>query len=141
MLNKKNEYFMIDDKEITIINPTEEKLKIMKLLNDIDIYDVIQEIYKGKEVLLSNWDKADYVTDDKQYVVSMPFIDTAKLHKLNISYKDNKEKNNKIDILTLKENKKKINEILKKPTNIIEIDYYLEKVVEMNNFILSGYLE
>lgn len=141
MLNKKNDYFVIGDKEITIINPTEENLKVMKILNDIDIYDVIQEIYKGKEVLLSNWDKADYVTDDKQYIVSMPFIDTAKLHKLNISYKDNKEKNNKIDILTLKENKKKINEILKKPTNIIEIDQYLEKVVEMNNFILSGYLE
>lgn len=141
MLNKKNDYFVIGDKEITIINPTEENLKLMKILNNIDIYDVIQEIYKGKEVLLSNWDKADYVTDDKQYIVSMPFINTAKLHKLNISYKDNKEKNNKIDILTLKENKKKINEILKKPTNIIEIDQYLEKVVEMNNFILSGYLE
>lgn len=128
MLNKKNDYFVIGDKEITIINPTEENLKLMKILNDIDIYDVIQEIYKGKEVLLSNWDKADYVTDDKQYIVSMPFINTAKLHKLNISYKDNKEKNNKIDILTLKENKKKINEILKKPTNIIEIDETIEKV-------------
>lgn len=141
MLNKKNDYFVIGDKEITIINPTEENLKLMKILNDIDIYDVIQEIYKGKEVLLSNWDKADYVTDDKQYIVSMPFIDTAKLHKLNISYKDNREDNKKVDILTLKENRKKINKILKKPTNIIEIDQYLEKVVEMNNFILSGYLE
>ena len=130
MLNKKNDYFVIGDKEITIINPTKENLKIMQILNDIDIYDVIQEIYEGKEVLLSNWDKADYVTNDKQYIISMPFIDTAKLHKLNIAYKDNKEKNNKIDILTLKENKKKINEILKKPTNIIEIDQYLEKVVE-----------
>ena len=141
MLNKKNEYFMIGDKEITIINPTEENLKIMRILNDIDIYDVIQEIYKGKEVLLSNWDKADYVTDDKQYIISMPFIDTAKLHKLNIAYKNNKEKENKVTILTLKENKKKISKILNRPTNIIEIDYYLEKVVEMNNFILSGYLE
>lgn len=128
MLNKKNDYFVIGDKEITIINPTEENLKLMKILNDIDIYDVIQEIYKGKEVLLSNWDKADYVTDGKQYIVSMPFIDTAKLHKLNIAYNDNREKNNKVGILTLKENRKKINEILKKPTNIIEIDETIEKV-------------
>ncbi len=128
LINKRNEYFMIGDKEITIINPTEENLKIMRILNDIDIYDVIQEIYKGKEVLLSNWEKADYVIDEKQYIISMPFIDTAKLHKLNIAYKNNKEKDNKLDILTLKENKKRISKILNRPTNIIEIDEIIEKV-------------
>lgn len=128
MMNKGNWYFVIGDKGITIINPTEENLKMMQILNDIDIYDVIQEIYKGKEILLSNWDKADYVTDDKQYIISMPFIDTAKLHKLNIAYKDNKETSRKVDILTLKENKKKIDEILAKKTNIIEIDDIIVKV-------------
>ena len=128
LINKRNGYFVIGDKLVIIINPTEENLKIMKMLNDIDIYDVIQEVYKGKEVLLSNWDKADYVTDDKQYIISMPFIDTAKLHKLNIAYKDNKETSRKIEILTLKENKKKIDEILAKKTNIIEIDDIIVKV-------------
>ncbi len=34
----------------------------------------------------------------------------------------------KIDILTLKANRKKIDEILVKKTNIIEIEEYLEKV-------------
>lgn len=128
LINKRNGYFVIGDKSVTIINPTEENLNMMQLLKVIDIYDVIQKIYKGKEVLLSNWDKADYVTDDKQYIVSMPFIDTKKLHKLNVAYKDNKEENNKIDILTLKENKKKIKEILNRSTNIIEIDETIEKV-------------
>ena len=128
LINKRNGYFVIGDKSVTIINPTEENLNMRQLLKVIDIYDVIQKIYKGKEVLLSNWDKADYVTDDKQYIVSMPFIDTKKLHKLNVAYKDNKEENNKIDILTLKENKKKIKEILNRSTNIIEIDETIEKV-------------
>ena len=128
LINKRNGYFVIGDKEITIINPTEENLNMMQSLDKIDIYDVIQEIYKRKEILLSNWDKADYVTNDKQYIISMPFIDTAKLYKLNIAYKDNKETNRKIDILTLKENRKKIDEILAKKTNIIEIDEIIEKV-------------
>ena len=30
-------------------------------------------------------------TEDKKYIVFMPFIDTGKLHKLNIAYGDNKE--------------------------------------------------
>ena len=33
----------------------------------------------------------------------MPFIDTGKLHKLNIAYGDNKESKRNINILTLKE--------------------------------------
>ena len=58
----------------------------------------------------------------------MPFIDTGKLHKLNIVYGDNKESKRNIDILTLKGNRSKINEMLVKSTNIIEIDRYLYKV-------------
>ncbi len=135
MINKRNRYFMISDKSVQIINPTEENLKLMQLLNEIDIYDVIQEIYKGKEVLLADWDKADYVTNDKQYIVSMPFIDTKKLRKLNIAYKDNKEANRKIYILTLKGNRKKIEEILIKKTNVIEIEEVLKRVIEMNNAV------
>lgn len=37
----------------------------MKILNDIAIYGVIQEIYKGKGVVLSNWVNVDYITDNK----------------------------------------------------------------------------
>ena len=71
---------------------------------------------------MSNWEKADYMTNDKQYIILMPFIDTEKLHKLNAFYKDNKSSKRDIAILTLKENKHKINEILTNRTNIIEID-------------------
>ena len=55
----------------------------------------------------------------------MPFLDIDKLHRLNIFYKNNKEINREIDILTFKENTKKINEILTNRTNIIEIDNLL----------------
>ena len=66
--------------------------------------------------------KADYMTEDRQYIILMPFLDTEKLHRLNIFYKNNKESYRKIDILTLKENVKKINGILVNKTNMIEID-------------------
>lgn len=85
-------------------------------------------MYKGKEILLSDWNKADFMTEDKKYIVFMPFIDTRKLHKLNIAYGDNKEAKRNIDILTLKGSRSKINEMLVKCTNIIEIDKCLDKV-------------
>ena len=62
------------------------------------------------------------MTEDGKYIIVMPFIDTEKLHKLNIFYKNNQKINRKIDIITLKENKEKIEEILTNKTNIIEID-------------------
>ena len=122
MLNKSNLYFIFGRNSTLIINPTEINLKRMKLLQKIDIYEILEKVYKGKEISLSNWLKADFVTDDKQYIIFMPFIDTEKLHKLNIFYNNNKIFERKIDILTLSENKEKINEILTKKTNIIEID-------------------
>ena len=55
----------------------------------------------------------------------MPFIDTEKLHGLNIAFNNNEKSNRKIDIVTLKENKEKIEEILISDINIIELDEYL----------------
>ena len=52
----------------------------------------------------------------------LTFIDTEKLHGINIFYNNNKMSNRKIDIITLKENKGKIEEILTNKVNIIEID-------------------
>ena len=127
-MNKRNKYFTISGKSIQVINPTDDNLELIKAIKDIDIYDIVKEIYKGKEILLSNWNKADFMTEDKKYIVFMPFIDTDKLHKLNIAYGDNKESKRNIDILTLKGNRSKIDEILVKRNNIIEIDRYLDKI-------------
>ena len=125
IVNKNRKFFMFGKDNTLIINPKSDNLEKMRLLQDYDIYNVIEKIYKDKEILLSNWSKADYMTDDGQYILFMPFIDTEKLHRLNIYYKDNKEINRRIDILTLKENIDKINEILTNKTNIIEIDSLL----------------
>ena len=122
IVNKNREFFMSGKENTLIVNPKESNLEIMRLLLNIDVYDVIEKIYKGKEILLSDWLKADFMTEDRQYIIFMPFLDAEKLHRLNIFYKDNKEVNRKIDILTLKENVKKINDILTNRTKIIEID-------------------
>ena len=122
MLSKKNQYFIFGRESTLIVKPSRENLDNMRLFQKIDMYEIIKKIYVSKDILLSNWRKADYMTEDRQYIILMPFIDTEKLHKLNIFYKNNKEINRKIDILTLKENTGKINEILTNRTNIIEID-------------------
>lgn len=127
-INKKNKYFMISNKSIQIINPTEENLELIQILKDIDIYDIVKEIYKGKEILLSNWNKADYMIEDEKYIVSMPFIDTEKLYRLKIFFNSNERKDRKVDIITLKENKEKINEILEYKVNIVELDEWINAI-------------
>lgn len=120
--NKTNQYFIFGKESTVIIKANEKNFEKMELFQGLDLYEVIKQIYKEKEVLLSNWKKADYMIDTEQYIVLMPFIDTEKLHKLNIFYKNNQKSNRKIDIITLKENKEKINEILTNSANIIELD-------------------
>ena len=121
-----NDKSFVFGKETTlIINPTIHNLSIMRKLEKIDIYQIVKKIYNDKEILLSNWKKADYMTEDRKYIILMPFIDTEKLHKLNLFYRNNQKINRKIDIITLKENKEIIEDILTNKTNIIEIDSWL----------------
>lgn len=125
ILNKSNRYFIFGKASTLIVNVNRTNLERMRYIQKSDLYEVLKQIYENKEILLSNWKKADYMTEDKQYIFLMPFIDTEKLHKLNIFYNNNKISNRKIDILTLKENKRKITEILTNNTNIIELDNWL----------------
>lgn len=134
LLNKSNQYFMLGKENTLIIKPNKINLDRMKIFQEIDFYEILLQIYKGKEVLLSNWDKADYMTEDT-YIILTPFIDTEKLHRLNIFYNSNENQKKKIDIITLKENITKIKEILTNNANIIELDGWLggisEKVKEV----------
>lgn len=97
----------------------------MRRYEDIDFYEIIKQMYSNTEVLLSNWVKADYMTEDRTYIFFMPFIDTERLYGLNKFYNNNKNIIRKIDIITLKENKEKIEEILTNKTNIVEMDEWL----------------
>lgn len=121
-LCKSNQFLRFGKESTIIIKANKVNFEIMRLLQKIDMYELIKKYYKGKEILLSAWIKADYMTETKEYIIMMPFIDTEKLHKLNIFYKNNRKSNRKIDIITLKENKEKINEILTETANIIELD-------------------
>ncbi len=127
-INKKNKYFMISDKSIQIINPTEENLELIKLFKDVHIYEIVRDIYKGKEILLSNWRNADYMIENERYILSMPFIDTEKLYRLKVFFNSNETKDKKIDIVTLKENKEKINEVLEHRSNIVELDEWINAI-------------
>ena len=122
--------FIFGKESTVIVNPTIQNLSIMRKLEELDIYQIIKQIYDNTEILLSNWKKADYMTEDRRYIILMPFIDTEKLHRLNLFYKNNQKINRKIDIITLKENKEIIEDILTNKTNIIEIDNWLGGINE-----------
>lgn len=124
-LNKRNQYFMFGKTSTLIVKANSKNLEKMRLLQTLDYYEILARIYKKREILLSNWEKADYMTNKKEYIIFMPFIDTEKLHRLNIFYRNNKSTSRRIDIITLKENKQKVEEILSNKTNIIELDNYL----------------
>ncbi len=128
-INKSNQYFIMGKDNTLIIKPSKTNLDRMKTFQELDFYEILMQIYKGKEVLLSNWDKADYMTEDT-YIILTPFIDTEKLHRLNIFYNSNENQNKKIDIITLKENITKIKEILTNNANIIELDGWLGGISE-----------
>ena len=125
-----NQKFVFTKNSCMIVKPTNKNLNYMKKLEDMELYPIIKQIYHNTEILLSNWKKADYMTEDRTYIIVMPFIDTEKLHRLNIFYKNNQKINRKIDVITLSENKEKINEILTNKTNIVEIDNWLGGISE-----------
>lgn len=118
---RQNSNFIFGKNSTIIVEPTYKNLEIIRNIEKIDFYKIVKKFY-SKEMLLSNWKNADYMTEGEEYIILMPFIDTEKLHRINIFFNNNKDTNRKISIMTLKENKEKIEEILTKKTNIIEID-------------------
>lgn len=117
--------FIFGKESTVIIKPTAENLRIFKGIERIDNYEIIRKIYGYKEILLSNWGKANYMTEDKEYIIVMPFIDTEKLHALNVFFNNKLNTDKKISIITLAENVEKLKEILIKDTKIIELDNWL----------------
>jgi len=129
IFNKKQKFVFGKDSTL-LINPTKFNLNLLKKLEKVDFYEIVKKIYSNKEILLSNWIKAEYMTNNREYIVVMPFIDTEKLNKLGMFYKNNPNVNRKIDIITLKENKEKICEILTNKVNIVELDNWLGGIID-----------
>lgn len=129
IFNEKQRFVFGKDSTL-LINPTKFNLNLLKKLEKVDFYEIVKKIYSNKEILLSNWIKAEYMTNNREYIVVMPFIDTEKLNKLGMFYKNNPNVNRKIDIITLKENKEKICEILTNKVNIVELDNWLGGIID-----------
>ena len=66
----------------------------------------------NKELLISDWDNADYLLDENKYIIEMLFINTEKIEKLKWYYKENSNSLKRVEIITIDENKEKIKEIV-----------------------------
>lgn len=116
ILNKNYSYLTFEkDNTYVILNKNENK-QIIKQYKNIDFYDIIQSMYE-EELLISDWEDADYLVNNK-YIINMPYINTQKLEKIYWFYKENTNINKSIDIITLKENKEKIEEMLDYKCNV-----------------------
>ena len=104
------------EKTLVILNTNENKNFIRKY-NMIYPYEIIESIY-NEEILVSDWDKADYLLESGTYIVFLPFINTEKIERINWYYKENSNTNRKIEIVTLKVNAEKLKEMLDNKCNI-----------------------
>lgn len=120
-----NQKFLFGKESTVIIKPNVKNLSIMRKLDEIDLYQIARQSYKNEEILLSDWNEANYMTEDREYIFIMPFIDTEKLHRLNVFYNDNPNTDRQISIISLKDNREKIEQILTNKTKIIEMDNWL----------------
>lgn len=117
VINKRYSNLSFGKKNTYVIKNTTENKEIIKKLLKTNTHDLLEFIYE-KEILISDWDKADYLLEDGTYIIYMPFINTEKIEKINWFYKENTNTKRKIDILTLEENKNKLQEILCSDCNI-----------------------
>jgi len=125
-----NGRFVFGNESTMIIDPTKKNLDIMRFLEEIDIYMIIKQIYTESEILLSNWKKANYMTEDRTYIVVMPFIDTERIKGLEHFFRNNQNTNRKVELITLKENIEIIEVVLKDKVKIIELDSWLGGIDE-----------
>lgn len=111
VVNKRYSNLSFGKKNTFIILNTYENKEMIKEIIKTNTHELLENMYE-KEILISNWEVADYMLDDGTYLIYMPFINTEKIEKINWFYKENTNVKRKIDILTLDENKKEIHKIL-----------------------------
>lgn len=121
IINKKYAYMAFNKENTYIIQNSYENKEIIKQCNKIDLHEIMQYIYK-RELLISNWEMADYLLGQNQYIVNMLFINTEKIEKLNWYYTENTNTTKEVQVITLEENKEKIQEMLTSKCKIITFD-------------------
>ena len=111
------------DKTLIILNNNKNK-EILRKYNSIYPYEILERLFDS-EILVSDWDKADYLLEDGIYILYMPFIDTEKIEKINWYYEENTNTKRNINIVTLRQNEQKLKGILKNKCSIKIIDNYI----------------
>ena len=122
VINKKYYNLSFGKNNTYIILNNDLNKRILKNYNNLNIHDIIENLYE-KEILISNWQLADYyILEDDLYIVNMFFINTEKIEKINWFYKENVESNRKIEIVTIRDNKEVIEKMVTTKCKIIAID-------------------
>ena len=111
------------DKTLIILNNNKNK-EILRKYNSIYPYEILERLFDS-EILVSDWDKADYLLEDGIYILYMPFIDTEKIEKINWYYEENSNTKRNINVVTLRQNEQKLKEILNIKCSIKIIDNYI----------------
>ena len=111
------------DKTLIILNNNKNK-EILRKYNSIYPYEILEKLFDS-EILVSDWDKADYLLEDGIYILYMPFIDTEKIEKINWYYEENSNTKRNINVVTLRQNEQKLKEILNIKCSIKIIDNYI----------------
>ena len=121
VINKKYSNLSFGKQNTYIIQNTRINKEMLKKINNVNAHDLLENLYE-KEILISDWDKADYLLEDGRYILYMPFFNSEKITRIDWYYKENTESNRKLEILTLEENKEKIQEILDEKCRIKTFD-------------------
>lgn len=111
VINKKYNNFVLGKENTFVILNNKENKELLKRYEEIDLHEQLEYIY-GEELLISNWNNADYLLEDNTYIVSMPFINTERIARINWFFEENTEIQRKVEIVTLEENKSKIRELV-----------------------------
>ena len=111
------------DKTLIILNNNKNK-EILRKYNSIYPYEILERLFDS-EILVSDWDKADYLLEDGIYILYMPFINTEKIEKINWYYEENSNTKRNINVVTLRQNEQKLKEILNIKCSIKIIDNYI----------------
>lgn len=121
-LNKKYSNLSFGKKNTFVILNSDENKNILKNYKKINVHELLENIY-NREVMISDWNKADFLLDKNNYIIFMPFLNTEKIDNINWYYRQNNDSQRKVDIITFKENEEVIKRILDYKCNI----KYIEK--------------
>lgn len=130
IISKRYSNLSFGKQKTLVIKNTRINKELLKKYEYIDFHEIIEEMY-DREVLISNWDLADFYLEDNIYIINMPFINTEIIEQLNYYYMENGALNKKIEIWTLEENKEKLKELLANKCIVKTFDY--NKLMEVND--------